>query len=84
MNTRRKDKNGKFSQHHAIGFDNLDKLIWHVENLFNSDSGYEGWTTIQAISQVDHQKRHEKRPKALLIRNKKTGKLNAYTRELAI
>lgn len=57
MNTRRQNaEKEKISLHHALPVAvSLAHLDWHLRNLDI------GWQVIEAITQTEHKKRHEKR-----------------------
>lgn len=52
----KKTKLLRLHKHHTIGFDRLDKIEWHLNNLWNG-----GYNTIREMKPREHIKHHSKK-----------------------
>lgn len=48
-------------KHHTIPVGtSIENLQWHLDHLFDSDSGFSGWQTIIEMTPLEHSNHHKK------------------------
>ena len=51
----------RIEAHHTIAVNkSIDHVCWHLEHLFNSPVGYEGFKTIEEMTMKEHRQHHAK------------------------
>ena len=59
-------KKNKIIQHHRIGFETMEKIDWHFQNVHSA-----GWKTIVDISEKQHKRIHFNKGKTIYKGNLK-------------